>query len=86
MAKKLAPIGFARWAMPTLPLYGIEINSTIPTGVEVDTSDPKWKAFETIRLPQIERETVKKRAKYLEIQRSIEARMSDSLDLGVDGS
>ncbi len=63
--------------------YGIEINLAIPTGVEINIADPKWNTFQEIRLPQIEKETIKKREKYSDIQRSIEARIVGGVDLGV---
>ncbi len=65
--------------------YGIEINLAIPTEVEINSVDPKWNTFQEIRLPQIKKETIKKRDKYSEIQRSIEARIARSADLGGDG-
>jgi hypothetical protein len=86
--KLIERIAFNIWTDAGLSLwyrYGIEINSAIPTGVEIDTVEPKWNTFLTIRLPQIERETIKKREKYLDIQRSIEARIAGGADLGVDG-
>jgi hypothetical protein len=85
--KLIERIAFNIWSDAGLNLwyrYGIEINLAIPIGAEIGNSDPKWDSFETIRLPQIERETVKKRAKYLEIQRSIEARISGSFDSDID--
>jgi hypothetical protein len=86
--KLIERIAFNIWSDAGLSLwyrYGIEINSAIPMGMEINTVDPKWNTFETIRLPQIERETIKKREKYLDIQRSIEARMSGGVDSGVNG-
>jgi hypothetical protein len=86
--KLIERIAFNIWSDAGLSLwyrYGIEINSAIPTGAEINTLDPKWNTFQAIRLPQIERETIKKREKYLEIQRNIEARMSGGVDSDADG-
>jgi hypothetical protein len=85
--KLIERIAFNIWSDAGLNLwyrYGIEINLAIPIGLEIDTGDSKWNSFETIRMPQIEQETVKKRAKYLELQRNIEARMSDNFDSDID--
>jgi hypothetical protein len=60
--------------------YGVDINSAIPTQIDFKTIDPKWNTFQEIRLPQIEKEMVKKRGKYSEIQMNIEARMKGNLD------
>lgn len=87
--KLIERVAFNIWSDAGLSIwhrYGIEINMAIPMGVEIETEDPKWKMFEMIRLPQIEQEMVKKRGRYLDIQQSIESRMSGKLDLGVDSS
>ena len=86
--KLIERIAFNIWSDAGLSLwyrYGIEINSAIPTGTEIDTVDPKWNTFQAIRLPQIERETIKKREKYLEVQRNIEARIADDTDSDIGG-
>jgi hypothetical protein len=87
--KLIERVAFNIWSDAGLSVwhrYGIEINMAIPMGVEIDTEDPKWKMFEMIRSPQIEQEMVKKRGRYLDIQQSIESRMSIKLDLGADSS
>jgi hypothetical protein len=75
--KLIERIAFNIWSDAGLKLwylYGVEINSAIPTSMEINTIDLKWNTFQTIRLPQIERETVKKRERYSEIQINIETK------------
>ncbi len=86
--KLIERIAFNIWSDAGLSVwyrYGIEINLAIPTEVEINIVDPKWNTFQKIRLPQIEKETIKKRAKYSEIQRSIKARIAGGVDLGGNG-
>lgn len=87
--KLIERIAFNIWSDPGLKLwylYGVDINSAIPTKIDIKSIDPKWDTFQKIRLPQIEKETVKKRGKYSEIQINIEARMKSSLDSTIDRS
>ena len=75
--KLIERIAFNIWSDAGLKLwylYGVEINSAIPTSMDINTVDPKWNTFQTIRLPQIERETLKKRERYSEIQINIETK------------
>jgi hypothetical protein len=81
--KLIERIAFNIWSDAGLKiwyLHGIEINSAIPTDIDINPIDTKWSTFQNIRLPQIEKETVKKREKYLEIQMNIKARTGNSLD------
>jgi hypothetical protein len=85
--KLIERIAFNIWSDAGLSVwyrYGVEINSAIPTEAEISIVDSKWNTFQTIRLPQIQRETIKKREKYLEIQRSMKSRVKGSVDLDVD--
>jgi predicted RNA binding protein with dsRBD fold (UPF0201 family) len=85
--KLIERVAFNIWSDAGLNLwhrYGIEINSAIPIGVEINTEDPKWSKFMEIRLPQIQQETRKKRQKYLEIQQMMTARTSDNPDVDTD--
>jgi hypothetical protein len=87
--KLIERIAFNIWSDPGLKLwylYGVDINSAIPTKIDIKSIDPKWDTFQKIRLPQIEKETLKKRGKYSEIQINIEARMKSSLDSTIDRS
>lgn len=85
--KLIERVAFNIWSDAGLTVwhrYGIEINSAIPTGVEINSLDPKWHKFEEIRLPQIKKETIKKRDKYLEIQQMMIARMNRNPDPDLD--
>jgi hypothetical protein len=82
--KLIERIAFNIWSDAGLKLwylYGIDVSSAIPTSIDINTVDPKWNTFQTIRLPQINDETVKRRGKYSEIQLRIKNILGLTVDL-----
>jgi hypothetical protein len=76
--KLIERIAFNSWSDAGLNLWyhqGVELELAIPTGLDLENSDPKWSKFQEIRLLQIREEIAKKRERYQKIQDNLALRV-----------